>query len=529
MRIYRIKSNNKTFFNYALTVEDAILLHITQDFLTDYIPIPSSLTKDEQLGYSDHNFDLFIPPTPSIYTNKWLFKDPKTIFLEVWEVLKPIPSASLVSLSYHSDLPYVTGSMAKEKYELFKEPFERPDMTIDEVFSQISNNFKKINRSYRAPMGMKNVISSPIKDLQPGSLKLIELYEVRTDAILMVLYRHLIKSEGKKVGEFNMPLFRVLLSKAFTIPNIFKDMFVKIHTNRRYQQLPPNDPRNITGSIDLTTMFNDPFFKIIKELRHDEISNLCSIAGPYRKWCIDHSKQIWTYLLDRDYPTRKYSTRDWKNNLYITDPKKLYIMLNRPAKVFIIPKRFKKFRARFPDSDFTFLCMFDEHCPDDPESFAYTTGKYFKDYFEEHELVNGDIVNFEWMYLPLIMDNGYTQPLSDYQEDTDATIPRYITFPEYSLDHFKDTENDQDFIRLTEQSAREAMRTFNEYDKTFTITDLRGKVFIVHVVSRKGTMKKEKFATIVSGLIKSNFLLFEIRKQVNNGVMKYITVITQSD
>tara|TARA_R110002072_G_scaffold45565_5_gene126924 strand:- start:128033 stop:129763 length:1731 start_codon:yes stop_codon:yes gene_type:complete len=525
MSLYRIEhlnNPNSQPEGFSLSVQEAVLAHVIYNFKSHYVPTHAN----------SPNRPPRINPKPSEYDQQWLFEDPKTVVLVVFKMPPNTPADALQQTKWRSHITTstVVESIKAHVVGLANDESRGSNTTFKEAFQGLYRSLL-LERPGDSPYNILNMV--PHNKI--SNMEITGTHEVRTDVIGMILYKHLISTRnGKEIGVFDKTSFADGIFKSFSVPSIFKDMFKEVQmkprspvrqpdsevmittpvrevididdlvfddfeiqffdgrspppmqlspeTDRRQiqigaQTLSPNDPRNIAG--DLKVLIGDPLFIVIKDLKYWEINNMCSAAGAYRSWCQRHKKRIWQYLLNRDYPKRKDSTKNWKNNLYVTDPKKLYMLLNRPAKTLIIPNSFKSVRRMYPNGDFTFMEHFDEEYEGAFDNYVYTIDNHFikkLGYLERNEIVDGDIFNMQWMDVPLVVADGSLQQLKDYAEDSQGVLPSFITFPEYPLDHYKNTEHKFDPLTMSEESAKEALRTYNENTEKFTLTDLSGRI-----------------------------------------------------
>ena len=107
-------------------------------------------------------------------------------------------------------------------------------------------------------------------------------------------------------------------------------------------------------------------------------------------------------------------------------------------------------------------------------------------------LLRGDVIRLQW--IPKfknegkLMWDGEKLIKLDYTLEDDGTIPKVFSFPEFPLEHFTDSIDNNSVIWLSQTTSEEAIKNFDEKTQKSFITDLYDS-YVVKIGSIKNVTR----------------------------------------
>lgn len=180
---------------------------------------------------------------------------------------------------------------------------------------------------------------------------------------------------------------------------------------------------------------------------------------------------FWRNKIKYDFPSRSdFSSIKYKE-MYLENPKQLYLIINSKCKKIILNIE-----------DFS-----DEDVFDSIESIVHgriiseESNKKIKEKIKNYSVLKGDVFNLDWIY-PLFNEDflfwdGEKLIRDDnYDEEGNFNIPRIFTFPEFPIEHFLGFT--YFLIWLSDSSISEAIKNFNIKTQRSFITDKYNKYML---------------------------------------------------
>jgi hypothetical protein len=210
--------------------------------------------------------------------------------------------------------------------------------------------------------------------------------------------------------------------------------------------------------MDITRCFTknkDADKIILSNLSYIDVLSICRVNKYCNSLCDDN---FWRNKLRKDFPLR--SKYVYCSKYLSLSAKDLYKVINRKSK--IVTPNSKKFR----DPDY----LYDVHVD------VYIDG-IFEDITKEIllEILRGDIIFLGWPSYgnnnKVVWDGEKVLDLDSCDPDS-GNVPKELSFPEFPLDHFYHSINDNRIIHLSPSAVFEAIENFNEESQTTIISDL---------------------------------------------------------
>lgn len=212
---------------------------------------------------------------------------------------------------------------------------------------------------------------------------------------------------------------------------------------------------------------SDVLFLLIKHLNYKELQRFYGVNSVIRQYCISKEKELWQYMLTRDFPKRRlgYGLQNYT-------PKVLYQRLTEPSQIIELSETdVSEVYDMFPEDnldnsqgDLEAACDMSDHAMEIITSVVLKlidAGKI--------SITPGDIIHFSWAgdYRndgKFLWDGQLVLEL-DIDIDEFGHIPKDFKYPEYAIDHFHRSINHNNIIWLSDSALTQILENYNE--KTF--------------------------------------------------------------
>jgi hypothetical protein len=200
---------------------------------------------------------------------------------------------------------------------------------------------------------------------------------------------------------------------------------------------------------------------ILSNLNYIDVLSVCQVNKYSNSLCDDN---FWRNKLRKDFPLR--SKYVYCSKYLSLSAKDLYKVINRKSKIVTLNS--KKFRN--PDY------LYDVHAGIYIDGIFQNITEDILLEKETLELLRGDVIFLGWSTSygnnnKLIWDGEKVLDLDSYDPDS-GNVPKELSFPEFPLDHFYHSINDNRIIHLSPSAVFEAIKNFNEESQITIISDL---------------------------------------------------------
>jgi len=269
----------------------------------------------------------------------------------------------------------------------------------------------------------------------------------------------------------------------------------------------------------------DTFFPILKHLNYKDLEQLCELDKNINEFCNKKEKEIWNYMLNRDFPIRSKG-----KGLNKINRKHLYYILIQKSKIIKIEKEdapnvFALFPSRVKDEETNDEENYGSLYNGSVNEYAMNVLQADIDNLIENDkvILAGDIIYFSWVIgyrnCGKFIWNGKHILELDSEIDEYGSVPSNFRFPEYPLNHFHDSITHNYIIWLTKPIIQEIINNYNEETSSSYIYDKNEKYVLdfIFEVEENNISKREKREKIVEILNKeyidsefhnNNFLIF---------------------
>tara|TARA_R110002072_G_scaffold45565_5_gene126923 strand:- start:126426 stop:127985 length:1560 start_codon:yes stop_codon:yes gene_type:complete len=476
---------------YFLTVSEAIAAWSFK-YVKAYSP--------DNIPRVDGPDDPIMKLSESQYTDRWFFPDSESNILEVWEMTKEISSDVLTKESFEYKFAtdrHVIDLLKQVTYRSaigFKGNQEVMSRAVFGMMHRLIQNqvTQKLTPTKRVNVIYQSLVKS--SSIDESGLLLKESIKIHWDTIALVVYDTMVSnakiSSITPQSEYNELV--KMLDGSFSIPERFNRMFTR-NAVVNYAPQSPNDESGVRVLLGDTTM------EIFKHLTFIEANRFCSVAGVYRSWCQRHERQIWQYLLLRDFPTRCKCMETFPDNLFNSSPKEFYKLLNAPAKFIEIDSSAP--RVAPVGNGFAEYATKEEQLVAIQKSLDQLNEQYRQDIIDAR-LVDGDIV---FTSRTLIMYQGKITNSIKWNHLSKGFDWEYAIFPEYTIGHWGRFRPNINRLKLSEKSLIEAEETFRQgmsvkSNYNFNITDrsITDTICITKDVFDRYGSKEELFKAVKS-------------------------------
>jgi len=270
------------------------------------------------------------------------------------------------------------------------------------------------------------------------------------------------------------------------------DTFAKLKDARLYviekgnakaskKDVPAKKPLFNAGGQKYWSKIRDVDLLMLSNLSYSDLTSVCQVSRYSRELCQDTN--FWRKRLEKDFPLRSIYLV-YPDHLLLKEkyPRKLYDLISQKSKIVEVASGLSEEDLGILEGDDSEIDSEEMHLREiENHSLFRPLHPLLRNLTEEiktgkYPIFRGDMVHIkgasDYRNDGKYAWDGKNAIRLNYRADDYGAAPESLSFPEFPLNHFRESIDHNEYIFLSESAVEEAIRTFHEKKRMFSISDM---------------------------------------------------------